>query len=99
MPIKQLLLDETLNFIDTYVKEAVININGTDTVYPIFKTKREPNRLKKFVYMQSETGEVSNAKLVDAQGRELQAKALDVQKNEDGLMIVFVIDLAIKGGE
>lgn len=97
MAIQQILVDATADFISNYVRGAVIRIDGADVEYPIFKTVRDGNTIKKLVYMQSEEGRVTDAKLVDANGRDLQTKVIDVTKNEDGLMIAFVIEIKIEG--
>lgn len=95
--IQQLLADETAKFIDGYVRSAVVTIDGNDVAYPIHKTLRDGNKLKKYVYLSSETGRITHAKLVDANGRELQTKTMDVTKGKDGFVIAFVIDIKIEG--
>ncbi len=97
MPIQQILVDETTGIIDLYVKKAVITINGVDVEYPIFKTIREGNKLKKLVYLQSETGRISGAKIVDAHDRDLQTMVIDITKDVNGLVIAFVIDIKTEG--
>lgn len=95
--IQQLFADELTRYADSYVRGAVVTIDGNDEDYPIHKTLREGNKLKKYVYLTSVTGRITGAKLVDANGRELQTKTMDVAKGKDGFTIAFVIDLKIEG--
>ena len=97
MAIQQLLVDVTADFISNYVRGAVITIDGVDVDYPIYKTIRDGNKIKKLVYIQSEEGLVTDAIIVDANGRELQTKVIDITKNEVGLVIAFVIEIKIEG--
>lgn len=97
MPIQQILVDETAEFIDGYVKKAVVTINGTDVDYPIHKTIYDGKRIKKLVYLQSETGRITGAKIVDAHGRDLQTKDIDINKDGNGLVIAFVIEVKTEG--
>ncbi|WP_060210495.1 hypothetical protein [Sporosarcina koreensis] len=95
--IQKLFADELARYADSYVRSAVVTIEGKDVDYPIYKTIRDGNKLKKLVYLTSETGRITGAKLVDANGRELQTKTMDVAKGKDGFVIAFVIEVKIEG--
>lgn len=97
MEIQPLLIDETLKFIDSYVKKAKVTIAGVEKEYPIFKTKIEGKEIKKFVYITNETGLISDARLIDAQGRNIHVKKMNIVKDKHGFMIVFKINLKIEG--
>lgn len=94
--IQNLLIDETLNFIDTFIKKAKVTIDGVEIEKDIYRTKREGNTLRKYVYLDNETGLITRAALVDAQGRELYVKNLNYQKGGDGFMITFPIQQTIE---
>lgn len=94
--IQQLLSDDVQDFIDTHIRSAVVRLNGEDVSYPIFNTRRDGNTIKKLVYLQTEEGKVTEAWLVDANGRRLQSSEVNVTKNENGYMIVFIIEVEIK---
>lgn len=93
-----LLEDATLQFWDGFIAGAKVTIDGVESDYPIFKTLIEGKRLKKFVYLQTEMGLLTHARLVDAQGREVRAKDMNIRKNEDGLMVTFFLSIRIEEG-
>lgn len=95
MPIEKIMVDDTLDFWDSYIREAVVTLNGQDVAYPIFKTYRTANQLQKLVYMETETGNVTDAWLVNNRGQRVQTKEVNFDKKEDGFMIIFVLDLSI----
>lgn len=94
--IQNLLIDETLNFIDTFIKKAKVTIDGVKIEKEIYRTKKDGDTLRKYVYLDNETGLITRAALVDAQGRELYVKNLNYQKGGDGYMIVFPIKQTIE---
>ncbi|MED4455893.1 hypothetical protein [Metabacillus fastidiosus] len=94
--IQSLLVDETLNFIDSLIKKAKIIINGREIEKDIHRTKKDGDVLRKYIYLDVEKGLVTRAALVDAQGRELYVKALNHQKGNKGYLIVFPIKQSIE---
>lgn len=90
-------VDQVIEFLSTLVRRAIVTIDGNEREYDIYRTKREGNTLKKMVYTTSETGYISTARLVDVQGRTIQTKGVNVQKFEDGFMIVFSIEIKVEG--
>lgn len=94
--IQQLLVDETLKFIDQFAVKAKVTIDGNVIEKDIYKSRMQGDTLRKYVYLQSEKGLVTRAALVDNQGRELYTKELNYQKESQGFMIVFPITQKIE---
>lgn len=97
MEVQQLLLDEVLNFVDSYARKAVVTIDGVKKEYEVHRTDIKGNQLKKMVFIENEIGTITNAILVDSQGRNLFVKDMNILKKEDGFMIVFKLDIKIEG--
>lgn len=95
MPIS-LLEDETLKFWDRFIVGAQITLDGQEIDYPIFRKRIEGRVLKVFIHLQSETGHVTKASIVDAHGREVRYRDMNIKKSEDGLMAVFALGVEIK---
>ncbi|MDX8367793.1 hypothetical protein [Cytobacillus sp. IB215665] len=98
MPVNQLLVDQTIDFISNLSTKAIVTIDGVDQEFPFYKVVKKDNQIKKYVYLQSETGYINEARIVDSIGRNLETHNTSIQKGEDGFMIVFLIELVIKGG-
>ncbi|WP_102271315.1 hypothetical protein [Cytobacillus massiliigabonensis] len=96
MAVTDLYVDETLNYMRTLAKKAQVTIDGVEREYEIFKTLVEGRTVKHFVYLTNETGTITNAKLQDGQGRDLQHRTYNVRKGPDGFVVVFVITISIK---
>ena len=54
--------------------------------------------MRKFVYLGSGAGHVTNARLIDNARRDLYISDSNIAKTEDGLMIVIDINISVKGG-
>ncbi|MFD1206626.1 hypothetical protein ACFQ38_16135 [Sporosarcina contaminans] len=94
-----LLQEETLKFWDRLMVGAKVTIDGTKHDYPIHPSSYiEGNTLKKFVYLESESGHVTHAYIHDQHGRRIREKTMDIRKGEDGLMVTFFFQLEIKEG-
>ncbi|MEH6943376.1 hypothetical protein [Bacillus sp. JJ722] len=94
--IQSLLVDETLRFIDTFIKKAKVTINGQDIEKEIYRTVKNGNELRKYVYLDEEIGLITRAALVDTNGRELYVKTYNYNKNSNGFVIVFPIKQSIE---
>lgn len=94
--IQQLLVDETLKFIDQFAVKAKVAIDGNVIEKEIYKSKLQGDTLRKYVYLSEEKGLVTRAALIDSQGRELYTKELNYQKGIQGFMIVFPITQKIE---
>jgi len=95
MPIS-LLEDETLKFWDRYIVGAKVKIDGQEIDYPISEKRIEGHVLKFFVLLQSETGHVTNIKIVDSHGREVRVRDMNINKSEEGLMAVFALGIKVE---
>lgn len=96
--VKQLLLDQITNFTSSLVHKAVLTLDGIEKDYDIFRTKIENGKVRKFVYLGSGAGHVTNARLIDNARRDLYISDSNIAKTEDGLMIVIDINISVKGG-
>lgn len=96
--VKQLLVDTVTNFISNTINKAVLEIDGVERDYDIFRTKIEPGKVRKFVYLDSDVGHVTKARLVDSARRDLYVSDTSINKMQDGLMVMFNINVSINGG-
>ena len=96
--VKRLLLDQITNFTSNLTHKAVLTIDGIEKDYDIFRTKIENGKVRKFVYLGSGAGHVTNARLIDNARRDLYISDSNIAKTEDGLMIVIDINISVKGG-
>lgn len=99
METEQLLVDATLDFMSGYIRKAKITIDDIEKEYEITKSSIRNNTIRKYVFLTTETGVISSAKLIDAQGRTLRSKNVDIKKGPDGFMIVFVYRLIVEEDE
>lgn len=94
-----LLEDETLKFWDRLIVGAKVTIDGVERDYPIHESSYiEGNMLKKFVYLESESGHVTHVYVHDQHGRRIREKTMNIRKGEDGLMVTFFFSLEIREG-
>lgn len=98
MAVQPLLIELTKSFVSDLPAGAKVTINGEVKDFPIFRTMKEDGAIKKFVYIDHDVGYIERAALVDEQGRELDVKKLEVEKGEDGFMLVFILEITLKGG-
>ena len=96
--VKQLLLDQITNLPRNLVHKAILTLYGIENDYDIFRTKIENGKVRKFVYLGSGAGHVTNARLIDNARRDLYISDSNIAKTEDGLMIVIDINISVKGG-
>lgn len=95
--IQQLMVDKMLDFMQTLSTKAVVVIDGIEHQYDYYLIIREENLIKKYVHLRSETGNVTAAHAVDSLGRHLESYTAQIEKGPDGVMIVFLLSLEIKG--
>lgn len=95
--IHQLLVDLTLDFLQNVGKKAIVTIDGIDHEYDFKYTEIVGNTVKKYVYLSTEQGQVTNARVVDNQGRNLETYTASIEKGPDGFMVVFYLTLEING--
>ena len=94
-----LLEEETLKFWDRLLIGAKVTIDGVVKDYPIHESSYiEDRTLKKFVYLEDESGHVTHAYIHDQHGRRIREKSMNIRKGENGLMITFFFALELKEG-
>lgn len=95
--IHPLLVDNVIDYIMGLSPKAVVTIDGIDREYEYYRVMREGNLIKKYVYLQDETGKITGAHAVDVQGRQLESYQAHIEKGPDGFMVVFLLELKIEG--
>lgn len=95
--VKRIVIDRTLEFLKTMIKKAVVTIDGQQVEKELHSQLVENDTVKTYVYLDDGHGTVTEAKLVDQQGIELDTYAVHIEQSEDGLMIVFTLSVAMKG--
>ncbi|MEK4247090.1 hypothetical protein MKZ20_17475 [Psychrobacillus sp. FSL K6-2684] len=98
MGVQQILIEQTINYIDSLVHSAKLVIDGMEVSKNIYKTVKNGAELKKYVYLENETGTITKAALIDANGRELVTREAQFEKGPDGFMIVFPFTLKVEEG-
>lgn len=95
--IHQLLVDRTIDFLMSVGKKAILKIDGIEKEFDFYRVDREGNVIKKYVYLSTEIGTVTDARVVDELGRNLESYTSSIEKGPDGFMIVFYLKLNIEG--
>ena len=94
-----LLRDMTLNYWNNMMTGAKVTIDSEQRDYEIHPSSYiEGNVLKKFVYLSTETGHITEAYLHDRDGRRIESQTMSVKKSDNGLMITFYFELDINRG-
>lgn len=94
-----LLQEETLKFWERLMVGAKVTIDGIEEEYPIHPSSyTEGNVLKKFVYLEDESGHVTHTYIHDQHGRPIREKTMNIRKGENGLIVTFFFQLDIKEG-
>lgn len=89
MAAQDLLFKLWMEFLNTTIKTAKVTIDGVDHEKPIFRTSIEGSTMKKYIYLDVESGRVTKAVLLDHQRREVDVEEMNIEKTQDGQMIVF----------
>ncbi|MED3876221.1 hypothetical protein [Lysinibacillus capsici] len=95
--VARIVIDRTLQFLKDMVKKAVVTIDGQESILSFYSQEIVEDTVKTYVFLENGHGQVTNAKLVDAQGIELDQFTTSIQPSEDGLMIVFTLSVKLKG--
>ena len=59
--VQQILVDKIVNYLDELIFRGKVKINGQYKNYDIFKTVKEGNVLRKYLYLETETGYLEEA--------------------------------------
>lgn len=96
--VQQILIDKIVNYLDELISRGKVKINGQYKNYDIFKTVKEGNVLRKYLYLETETGYVEEAQLLTSMNEVLAVKPFSIEKQDDGLVLAFEFTIEIKGG-
>ena len=89
MAAQDLLFELWMDFLNTTIRSAKVTVDDVVIEKPIFRTSVESSIIKKYIYLDQEFGNVSRAALFDGQGREVEVEEMNIEKTQDGQMIVF----------
>ncbi|MFS0878034.1 hypothetical protein [Solibacillus isronensis] len=81
---------------DQLCAKGKVKINGDYKNYSMFKTVRDGNKLRKYLYLETEIGYVEEAQLLSINNDVLAIKPVEIEKQEDGLVIAFEFELVIR---
>nr|WP_054549318.1 hypothetical protein [Lysinibacillus sphaericus] len=95
--VTRIMIDRTLQFWKDMMKNAVVTIDGQDVIKSFHSQEIVGDTVKTYVFLDEGHGQVTKAKLVDAQGIELDRYTTSIEPSEEGLMIVFTISGIPKG--
>lgn len=94
--VKRIVIDRTIDFLKKMMHKAVLTIDGQEVEKELHSQEVVNDTIKSYVYLDGH-GDVTSAKIVDAQGIELDTYETQISKNEDGLVIVFELAIKLKG--
>lgn len=95
MAAQQLLFDLWVNFMKTTIRSAKLTIDGVVHEKSILEPSIEGNVMKFYIYLDVESGIVSRAALLDHQGREVDVEEMNIEKTQDGQVIVFFYEFEL----
>lgn len=94
--VQQALVDRLLNYLDGILFKGRIKLNGTYQEYEIYKTVKDGNTIRKYLYMQTESGRVEEAQLTANDGTILAVKPFSITKQKDGLVLAFEFTIQVQ---
>lgn len=94
--VQPIMTDMILGYVDSLIDKGKVKINGTYYNYSIFKTLKENNTVRKYIYLDSEIGFVEEAQLLSVNNDVLAIKPVEIAKQDDGLVIAFEFQLTIE---
>lgn len=96
--IQPILIDRLINYLDELVFRGKVKLNGQFVTYEIFKTVRDGNKLRKYIYLTTEIGLVEEAQLLSNSGDVLAIKPFSIEKQDDGLILAFEFTITVQEG-
>lgn len=94
--VQPIMTSKIIDFIDSLIEKGKVKINGTYHNYSIFKTLKEHNTIRKYIYLETEIGYVEEAQLLSVNNDVLAIKPVEIEKQEDGLVIAFEFKLTVE---
>jgi len=95
--VTRIVIDRTLEFLKSMAKKAIVTIDDQQKEVEFHSQLIESDTIKTYVYLDDGHGLVTEAKLVDEHGIELDKYTTHIEQSEDGLMIVFTLSVVLKG--
>ncbi|AVK85983.1 hypothetical protein C3943_22050 [Lysinibacillus sp. B2A1] len=95
--VTHIVIDRTLEFLKSMAKKAIVTIDDQQKEVEFHSQLIESDTVKTYVYLDDGHGTVTEAKLVDEHGIELDKYTVQIEQSEDGLMIVFTLSVVLKG--
>lgn len=97
MPVIQPIFTSILiDTMDQLCAKGKIKLNGVYKNYEVFKTVKEGNTLRKYLYLETDIGYVEEAQLLSVNNDVLAIKPVEIEKQEDGLVIAFEFKLTLE---
>lgn len=96
--VQQVLIDGIIKYIDNLILKGRVKLNGSFVPYSIFKTVIEGNVIRKYIYLDTETGVVEEAQLLGENGDVLAIKPFNITKKDDGLVLAFEFTIMVREG-
>lgn len=99
MPVIQdALVNRVVNYIDDLIQGGRVKLNGKFENYEISNTVKDGTKIRKYMLLDTEVGFIEEAQLVSASGEILALKPFSINKQEDGLALVFEITVSVQEG-
>lgn len=95
--VAQIVVDRTLDFLKSMAKKAIVTVDGQEKEIDFHSQLIEGDTIKTHVYLDDGHGTVTEAKLIDEHGIELDKYTVFIEQSEEGLMIVFTLSVVLKG--
>ncbi len=96
--VQPILIERLVNYLDELIYRGKVKLNGQYVNYDVFKTVKEGNVLRKYLYLETETGYVEEAQLLTSMNEVLAIKPFSIQKQEDGLVLAFEFTITVQEG-
>lgn len=94
--LQSIVQERLLNYLDSLFSHGRVVLNGQSVQYSIFRTIRTEDTIRKYIYMETEAGHITEVQLLDDSNNVLYLEPLDVQKTEDGLVLAFEFKLTVE---
>lgn len=96
--VQPILIERLVNYLDELIFRGKVKLNGQYMNYDIFKTVKEGNVLRKYLYLETETGYVEEAQLLTSMNEVLAIKPFSIEKQDDGLVLAFEFTITVQEG-
>lgn len=87
--IQKVMTDKLINYMSQLIFYGKVKLNGEFVDYQIHESIIEGNLLRVLIYLRSEEGFVEEAQLLSSDNEVLAIKPMSIEKQDDGLVLVF----------